>query len=117
VGVVSPHLVCGDDTAEGDLLEAEVALDAIIGAARETHDGDTLGRALHERGMVAYESNQVSPALAFFREAAAAYPDQRMRRRALTDVAMVLGEQGRSTAHGARIACSLMPQTLTSKHA
>jgi tetratricopeptide (TPR) repeat protein len=79
---------------KGDLLAAETALDAITVAARTANDRDILGRALHERGILAHESNQLRRGLVFLREAAAAYPDHRMQRRALTDVAMVLGVLG-----------------------
>jgi tetratricopeptide (TPR) repeat protein len=78
----------------GDLSDAEAELDAIIAAAREARDGDILGRALHERGAIEYERHHIDRALAFVREAAASYPDEHMRRRALTDIAMYLGDLG-----------------------
>ena len=78
----------------GDLAHAEHQLDAIMEEAKDAGERDMLARATHERGGVAHDRHQYAQASEFFREAAELYADQSMVRRALTDLALALGELG-----------------------
>jgi tetratricopeptide (TPR) repeat protein len=78
----------------GDLPQAESELDAIIHDAKNASDQEMLARATHERGMVAYERNQLELAVGLFHAAAAAYTEPRLKHRVLPDVAMALGDLG-----------------------
>jgi tetratricopeptide (TPR) repeat protein len=82
------------DRQTGDLPQAEDALDSIIGEAKNAGEREMLARATHERGVVAHDRHQYTHAVEFFREAAGLYSEERMSRRALTDLAMSLGELG-----------------------
>lgn len=78
----------------GALPQAEDQLDAIMREAKNAGEPELLARATHERGGVAHDRHQYAQASEFFREAAGLYTDQRMVRRALTDLALSLGELG-----------------------
>jgi tetratricopeptide (TPR) repeat protein len=82
------------DRQTGDLPQAEYALDSIIGEAKNAGERELVARATHERGVVAHDRHQYTHAVEFFREAAGLYSEERMSRRALTDLAMSLGELG-----------------------
>jgi tetratricopeptide (TPR) repeat protein len=79
---------------KGDLPEAEFELDTIIDDAEKENEPHLLALAIHERGAVAYERNQYEKAVAFFHTAAQKHVQPHMVRRALTDLALALGELG-----------------------
>jgi tetratricopeptide (TPR) repeat protein len=78
----------------GDLPQAEFQLAAIMEEAKSAGQHEMLARATHERGVVAHERRQYAQAAEYHREAAGLYGEQRMVRRALTDLAVSLGELG-----------------------
>jgi tetratricopeptide (TPR) repeat protein len=78
----------------GDLPEAEYELDKIIEDAEKAEIPDVIARALHERGLVAYERNQDEQAALYLYRAAQMHVDQRLAYRASIDLAVTLADLG-----------------------
>lgn len=80
---------------KGNLGDAEIELDTIIEDAEHANETEMIARAMHEKGVVAYERKQVVTAVELVYAAAQRYTDQKMARRALVDAAVGLADLGR----------------------